>query len=84
MYCFKPANLKALDAINLSPVVRDPMWDMSRHRCVMSKSSQKLDIMWLHAMNFIIIGNTWGYHVPVVCFGHDFNLASRTYTRVYI
>ena len=55
MYCVKPANLKALYANNLGPVARDHMWDRSRCRSVMSKFSQKLDLIWLHSMNVIIM-----------------------------
>jgi hypothetical protein len=40
-------------------------------RCVMSQSSQKLDVIWLHTMNFITAGNVWVCHTLVICFGDD-------------
>ena len=37
----------------------------------MSESSQKCDVIRLHVMNFIIAGNAWVCHAPVVCLGDD-------------
>ena len=41
------------------------------HRYVMSQSSQKPDVIWLHPMNFVIVGNVWVCHTPIACFGDD-------------
>ena len=37
----------------------------------MPESSQKHNNIWLHAMNFIIVVNVWGYHVPAVFLADD-------------
>ena len=37
----------------------------------MSQSSHKRDVIWVHVMNFIIAGEAWVCHAPVVCFGDD-------------
>ena len=36
-------------------------------RCVMSQSNQKGNVIWLHAMNFIIEGKVWFCHASVAC-----------------
>ena len=45
--------------------------DGTIRRYVMSQSSQKRNVIWLHQMNFVIVGNAWVCHTPIVCFGDD-------------
>ena len=56
-----------------SYVIEKPKIALSKMQnwCVMSQSSLMRDVIWLHAMNFIIVGNTWGYHLPIVSFVDD-------------
>ena len=48
----------------------------------MSHSSQKRDVIWLHVMNFIIEGNAWVCHAPVVCFGDDVMRKRNVYMSI--
>ena len=48
----------------------------------MSQSSQKCDVLWLQAMNIIIVGNTWVCHVSVVCFGDNVMCKLNVYASI--
>ena len=57
---------------NIGPPSGGPKMKKSvTRRYVMSQSSQKRNVTWLHQMNFVIVGNAWVCHTPIVCFGDD-------------
>ena len=63
-------------------ITGDKVVEFVVRRCVMSQSSQKRDVIWPHAMNFIIAGKGWVSHAPVVCFSDDVMRKRNVYTSI--